>query len=135
MALVLFAFPIDVFRDLFALPVLVFVALAVWLVRKAAKAARTERNLEEETRVQRALDTASGAPELHAVPEQLEPSAEPVSAPLSEPVVTELARRPNVRWVRLAGRHVAWVEERGAGEVLCVARVERGQLVDEQQFS
>lgn len=125
----LLAFPIDVVRDLFGLPVLVFVALAIWLVRKAAKAARTERDLEQETRAQRAPD--AGAPGLHAVAGQ----PEPVSAPLSEPVVAELAQRPNVRWVRLAGRHVAWVEERGGAEVLCVARVERGQLVEEKQFS
>lgn len=128
------AFPIDVVRDLFGLPVLVFVLLSFWLVRKAMKAARTERILEDESRGSRAAVGEARAQGPRAVPDQLGSASTPLS-PLLEPVVTELSRRPNVRWVRLAGRHVAWVEDRGAVEVLCVARVEKGQLVDEEEFA
>lgn len=127
----LIAFPFDVLRDLLGLPALVFVVIAIWLVRKAVKAARTERDLEEEQRLKRAL-AINDVPLLHAVPVEAALVADPVLKQAS--LVAALAAGAQVLWIRSAGAHVAWGEKRENREVVCVARMEDGRLIDRREF-
>jgi hypothetical protein len=113
------------------LPGLVFLALCVWLVRKAVKAARTERDLEgehlegklaEELRAGKAR-AASQRPGLSAVPDLLpgeSPRADLGGAAAEHgALVAALVRQrgpgATLLWVRSSGSHVAWCERRGGG--------------------
>ncbi|HXN55644.1 MAG TPA: hypothetical protein VN874_05205 [Myxococcales bacterium] len=123
------------------LPGLVFLGLLVWLVRKAIKAARTERDLEEH-RLAAALaedvvalqagapaNAASGSTPL--VPQSKQaprPTKAPEGAPcrpehlaLMAQILGERERRGEadrveVVWARSAGEHLAWCERRAPAE-------------------
>jgi len=164
------------------LPGLVFLGLCAWLIRKAVKAARTERDLEEqrlegtfaeELRAARARAAASQRPNLITVaPPQPEAAAEapprdplaaadvreanPAHLPLVAGMVrereqllrthvgpTDVERRVEVLWVRSNATHVVWCERRHAAtlaargvtrEVICVAQVEGGVVLDRWSF-
>ncbi len=135
--------PLDAFTDLLG-PGLVFLLLAFWLVRKAFRAARTERQLEgEQGETLRSYQPAPPA-RPHLVPVQAAPAlagadlsharAEHVAA-----VAALLAEGPahalEVLWVRSLGAHVAWLEQLPAGEqALHVVRFEGGQLAERWTF-
>jgi hypothetical protein len=159
-------------------PGLIVIGLAVWLVRRAARAARNEATLEEQ-RLQaalggplQALGAAPGetAAALRAAPEAGEPEGPPlqparaadplagadllaaapehvqaIAAAVAERTAVAGAARVEVLWIRSAGPHVAWGERRlpaaTAGsapglvrELICVARVEDGQLKSRSIF-
>ena len=161
------------------LPGLVFIGLFAWLIRKVVKAARTERDLEEERlqgaladelRAAKARAEASLRPNLVAVagpePEQAPAhplagadtrGADPAHLPLVEAMAhereeqlraqpggdSEVARRVEVLWVRSNASHVVWCERRRAAtlaargvtrEVICVAQVESGAVVERWSF-
>jgi hypothetical protein len=164
------------------LPGLVFLGLCAWLIRKAMKAARTERDLEEqrlegtfaeELRAARARAAASQRPNLVAVaPPEPEAAAEapardplaaadvreadPAHLPLVAGMVreqeqllrahaapTDVERRVEVLWVRSSATHAVWCERRHATtpaaggtprEVICVARIEDGAVVERWSF-
>jgi hypothetical protein len=147
---------LDLLLDL-GLPGIVFLALCIWLVRKVARAARTERDLEgetlqgklaEELRAARARAEASQRPALEAV----EPAALPDPMPRADVrganpdhvrIVEEIARnRPvtgtevEVVWIRSNESHAVWCERRAGagGDVICVARIESGVVVDRWSF-
>jgi len=171
---------LDRFLDI-GLPGLVFLGLCAWLIRKAVKAARTERDLEEqrlegtfaeELRAARTRAAASQRPSLVAVaPPESETAAEaPPRDPLAAADVrdadpahlllvagmlrereqllrghvgpTDLARRDEVLWVRSNTTHAVWCERRHAApaaggttrEVICVARIEDGAVVERWSF-
>lgn len=125
------------------LPGLVFLGLSAWLVRKAVKAARTERDLEgdrlqgalaEELQAARARAAAVQRPQLAKVAEEAPaPSKEPLAGAdlrganpehlaLIEALVTgreaqlhlHAPGRLEVLWVRSSVTHVAWCERRHA---------------------
>jgi hypothetical protein len=144
---------LDLILDL-GLPGLVFLGLCVWLIRKVARAARTEADLESE-RLQAAL-----ADELRAARERAErsqpglaavPAAEvdPLAGadvrgadPAHLAVVAregEKSRRAGagvkVVWVRSNERYAVWCERSGGGrEVIWVARVEGGAVAERWSF-
>jgi len=172
---------LDRFLDI-GLPGLVFLGLCAWLIRKAMKAARTERDLEEqrlegtfaeELRAAGVRATASQRPNLVAVaPPEPEAAAEapppdPLAAadvreadPAHLPLVagmarereqllrahvgpTDLERRVEVLWVRSNATHAVWCERRHATtpaagattrEVICVARIEDGAVMERWSF-
>jgi len=151
----------DMLVDL-GLPGLVFLGLSFWLVRKVARAARTERDLEgerlegalaEELREgkARAAGTAR-APEAtqprlavvtEAPPEALR-GADLRGADLEHvTLVAEMIRaegepRAEVLWVRSNRAHAVWCERRRNGaavrEVIRVVRIEGGTVVERWSF-
>lgn len=130
--------PLDALRDLLG-PGLVFLVLAAWLVRKAWKASRTERELEVER--EQAAEPEPVRPKLVA---PAHPSlagadlgharAEHVAA-----VAALLAEEPvhaEVLWVRSLGGHAAWLVRLPAGEhALHVVRLEAGRVAQRWTFS
>lgn len=137
------------------LPGLVFFLLSVWLVRKVIKAARTERDLEEQ-RLAAALGAdvealrARSSPPAAAGPSRaIVPGADAAPCrPEHLAVIGKLlagSRGPGdpggveVVWARSAGEYAAWCERRWpsgpvataepAREILCVALVRDGKLV------
>jgi hypothetical protein len=151
---------LDLLLDL-GLPGIVFLALCVWLVRKVARAARTERDLEgeglqgalaEELRAARARAEAAQRPQLAAVEEAAPPPRDPVRAadvrganPAHVRIVEEIARdhpgspAVEVLWIRSNASHAVWCERRGPPEgairdVICVAHIEDGVIVDRWSF-
>jgi hypothetical protein len=143
---------LDLLLDL-GLPGLVFLGICVWLIRKAARAARTEADLEGE-RLQGAL-----AEELRAARTRAEQSQRPGLAPVPTPDVDALAGADvrgadpthlavvarersvapgagvTVLWVRSNETHVVWCERSGgAREVIRVARVEGGAVAERWSF-
>ena len=172
---------LDYFLDI-GLPGLVFLGLSAWLIRKAMKAARTERDLEEERlegtfaeelRAARARAAESHRPNLVAVAAPaaevaaeappLGPlaaadvrGADPAHLPLVAGMVrereqllrahvgpTDLERRVEVLWVRSNATHTVWCERRHATapaaggttrEVICVARIEDGAVMERWSF-
>ncbi|GAC1345745.1 MAG: hypothetical protein NVS2B9_11280 [Myxococcales bacterium] len=141
------------------LPGVVFLLLAVWLVRKAFKAARTERDLEEERlaaalgsdllalRAGAAPPQAASRPRLATLPGGGRTPAstagdaagctpghlaliEELRAGRSQPGGTAAAE---VIWARSAGEHAAWCERRAGGgtarDVLFVIQVRDGKIV------
>jgi hypothetical protein len=133
--------PLDVLRDLWG-PGLVFLLLAFWLVRKAWRAARTERELEED-RASPQSEPAALRPRLVAVAphpslasaDVTQARAEHVSA-VAALLQQEPARPAEVLWLRSLGAHAAWLEKLPAGEqVLQVARLEAGRVAQRWSFS
>ena len=137
---------LDLLLDL-GLPGLVFLGICVWLIRKAARAARTEADLEGE-RLQGAL-----AEELRAARARAEQSQRPGLAavrtadvdPLAgadvheaDPVHLAVVARSAegaVLWVRSNETHAVWCERIGVGrEVIRVARVEGGAVAEQWSF-
>lgn len=137
---------LDLLLDL-GLPGLVFLGICVWLIRKAARAARTEADLEGE-RLQGAL-----AEELRAARARAEQSQRPGLAavrtadvdPLAgadvrgaDPVHLAVVARSAegaVLWVRSNETHAVWCERIGEGrEVIRVARVEGGAVAERWSF-
>jgi hypothetical protein len=141
---------LDLLLDL-GLPGIVFLALCVWLVRKVARAARTERDLEGEG-LQGARAEAAQRPQLAAVEEAAPPPRDPVRAadvrganPAHVRIVEEIARdhpgspAVEVLWIRSNASHAVWCERRGPPEgairdVICVAHIEDGVIVDRWSF-
>jgi hypothetical protein len=144
----------DALRDLWG-PGLVFVALCIWLVRRALRAARNEAILEE----QRIRDfsesavtsiappTATATPTSNSpvrVPPQLfradvrgasQEHLEVLAHLVAEREATAGAKREEVLWVRSNPTHVAWAEMRaGNREVICVAQIDSGKVVARWQF-
>jgi hypothetical protein len=136
------------------LPGLVFLALCIWLIRKALKAARTEGDLEQErltgaladelraARARAALASA-GKPLLAPAPPAQDERRDPLvgadlrgANPEHVRLVLELERDKDVEvaWVRSSSTHVAWCERQlpreSLREVICVARVENGALLE-----
>jgi hypothetical protein len=134
-------FGLDHLLDL-GLPGLVFLGLSIWLIRKAIKAARTERDLEEERlegtladelRAGRARAGASQRSTLMAVAPPGGPPADPLAGAdrrgahpahllliaellrVQHAETTEVADRVEVLWVRSNESHVVWCERRHAG--------------------
>lgn len=148
----------DMLVDL-GLPGLVFLGLSFWLVRKVARAARTERDLEgerlegalaEELREgkARAAGTVRAAqPKLEVVteapPEALR-GADLRGADLEHvTLVAEVIRaegeaRVEVLWVRSNRAHAVWCERRRNGaavrDVIRVVRIEGGAVVERWSF-
>lgn len=143
---------LDLLLDL-GLPGLVFFGVCVWLIRKAARAARTEADLEGE-RLQGAL-----AEELRAARTRAEQSQRPGIAAVPTPDVDALAGADvrgadpahlavvarersgaagmgvTVLWVRSNETHAVWCERSGGGrEVIRVARVEGGAVAERWSF-
>jgi hypothetical protein len=141
------------------LPGLVFLGLSIWLIRKLMKAARTERDLEEE-RLQGAFAEELRAAKARAAASRQHPSLvalppEPAPAP-DDPLagadahaanpahlvlVAAIARQQSahVLWVRSNAEHVAWCERRhaaagGLRQVICVGRIEGGSITDQWFF-
>ena len=135
------AFPLDVLRDLWG-PGLVFLLLSFWLVRKAWRAARTERQLEEE-RDHPLPEPAPLKPRLVAV--ALHPSlanadltharAEHVTA-VASLLVSEPTREAEVLWLRSLGSHAAWLEKLPSGEHrLQVVELDGSRVMQRWTFS
>jgi hypothetical protein len=124
------------------------------LIRKLVKAARTERDLEEERlqgafadelRAAKALATAAQQPNLVAV---VPPAPDPMASAdirgasrAHLPLVAEMARQreAEVLWVRSNADHVVWCERRhpvagATREVICVASLEGGTIVEQWFF-
>jgi hypothetical protein len=139
----------------------VFVGLCVWLIRKAAKAARTERDLEDERleggladelRAGRARAAGSRQrPNLVAVSEVEAPPPEPLAgadlrgvdpahialiAAMVRDRKQESGRGVEVLWVRSTATHAVWCERRpdAARELIRVARIENGAVVEQWSF-
>ena len=148
---------LDLLLDL-GLPGIVFLALCVWLVRRALRAARTERDLEgerlqgalaDELRAARAQAEASQRPQLAAV-EAAESRTQVADVRGANPghvrIVEEFARQRaqggeglELLWVRSNASHAVWCERRlpSSGpprEVICVARIEGGAAVERWSF-
>lgn len=138
---------LDLLLDL-GLPGLVFLGLCVWLIRKAARAARTEADLEgerlqgalaEELRAARTRAEQSQRPGLAAVPipdvDALAGADVRGADPAHLAVVARSAEGVTVLWVRSNEAHVVWCERGGAGrEVIRVARVEGGAVAERWSF-
>jgi hypothetical protein len=168
---------LDLLLDL-GLPGLVFLGLCVWLIRKAARAARTEGDLEgerlqgslaDELSAGRARAAASQQPNLSALPDiSVDPNPNPLSGanleaadPAHLPLISALVadresqlrsqntgpsdvpRRIEVLWVRSTATHAAWCERRHAAtfaaramtrDVICVAHIDRGLVVDRWSY-
>ena len=109
---------LDLLLDL-GLPALVFLSLAVWLIRKAVKAARTEEGLEKDRfegsladELAKGRAVAAG----HAPP----PSASP--SPSSSKVL----------WKHTTATHTVWCERlEGDREVVRVSRLSSGEVIAE----
>jgi hypothetical protein len=154
---------LDLLLDL-GLPGIVFLALCFWLVRRAVRAARTERDLEgerlqgafaEELRAARARAEAVQRPQLTAV-EAVAPrdpaaaadvrGAHPAHVRIVEEIAREGARGNPVGtaavellWIRSNASHAVWCERHTATsgtmrEVICVARIESGAVVERWSF-
>jgi len=145
---------LDLLLDL-GLPGLVFLGICVWLIRKAARAARTEADLEgerlqgalaEELRAARARAEQSQRPGLAAVPTA---GADPLAGadvrgadPAHLAVVARERERSaaagmgvTVLWVRSNESHAVWCERSGEGrEAIRVARVEGGAVAEQWSF-
>jgi len=136
----------------------VFLGLSVWLVRKVLKAARTERDLEEqrfegafadELRAAKARAAAAAQrPNLAAVTESGRDAPEPdplarADARGARPdhlaVVGKLVRAREeaveVLWIRSSATHAVWCERAGTTDVVRVARIERGAVVEQWSFA
>jgi hypothetical protein len=141
---------LDLVLDL-GLPGLVFLGLSVWLIRKVARAARTERDLEserlegalaEELREGKARAAGTASPRLEVVqaPAETLRGADLRGADLEHvTLVAELIRaegegRVEVLWVRSNRAHAVWSERRRAGEVIRVVRIEGGAVVERWSF-
>ena len=136
----------DALRDLWG-PGLVFIALCVWLVRRAVRAARNESILEEQ-RVRDALNPPSSSPaplpspsSVRIPPQLFRADVRGASAEHLEVLANLLASRDGagrpteVLWVRSNSTHVAWAENRsGNREVICVAQVDGVAVVARWQF-
>ena len=142
----------DAARDLWG-PGLVFVALCIWLVRRAIRAARNESILEEQ-RLRDAFDlpsTSTATPTSPSSPALPSPSPSPLRIP--EPLfradvrgasqehlevvakLTAASKNVEVLWVRSNATHVAWAEARpGNRDVICVAQVDGTAVVARWQF-
>jgi hypothetical protein len=128
------------------------------LIRKLMKAARTERDLEEqrlqgpfadELRAGKARAAASQHPSLVAVPEPAPASASPLASadthtanPAHLPLVAAMAREDaaEVLWVRSTTDHVVWCERRPSSsgptrQLLRVAKIEAGSITTHWSFS
>ena len=157
------------------LPGLVFLGLAVWLVRKIVKAARNESDFEsdrlegafaEELKAARAL--AAGRPlekerekekETEKEPELVPDlsGVDPAHLPIIEALVaereaqarashsgpTDVLKRVELVWARSNATHAVWCERRHAAtraaramtrEVICVAQIEKGKVVERWFF-
>ena len=134
--------PLDILRDLWG-PGLVFLLLAFWLVRKAWRAARTERELEQDRELDLRAPPEALRPKLVAVAphpslasaDLAQARAEHVAA-VAALLVAEPARAAEVLWLRSLGTHAAWLEKLPAGEqILQVARLEAGQIAQRWSFS
>jgi hypothetical protein len=143
---------LDLLLDL-GLPGVVFIGLCVWLIRRAARAARTEAELEgerlqgalaDELRAARARAEALQGPGLAAVPPvETDPLAGADvrgAAPAHLAVVARERERSGeagvkVLWVRSNETHAVWCERSAEGrEVIRVARVEEGAVVERWSF-
>lgn len=144
----------DAVRDLWG-PGLVFVALCVWLVRRAIRAARNESILEEQ-RLRDAFDLPSSStatPTTTPTSSTTSTSTSPSSLRIPEPLfradvrgasqehlevvakLTAASKNVEVLWVRSNATHVAWAEARpGNREVICVAQVDGTSVVARWQF-
>ena len=144
---------LDLLLDL-GLPGVVFLGLCAWLIRKAARAARTEADLEgerlqgalgEELRAARARAEQSQRPGIAAA---RTPDADPLAGadvrgadPAHLAVVArERSAAPGagvtVLWVRSNETHAVWCERSGGGrEVIRVARVEGGAVAERWSFA
>jgi hypothetical protein len=111
---------LDLLLDL-GLPGIVFVALAVWLIRKAVKAARTEDDLEHQRFQGNLADELARG---RAVAAGQAP-ADPVAAnPRHEP--------RTVLWRHSTATHTIWCErDAGGHEVVRVARLATGEVIAE----
>jgi hypothetical protein len=151
------------------LPGVIFLGFCAWLVRKVAKAARTEGDLEAE----RLRDALGALPSPESKPEpkpERERNPKPILPPLGDvsganpahlPIIAELVaerelalrhlhqgptdapRRVEVLWVRSTAAHAVWCERRNAAttaarsmtrDIICVAQIERGKVVDRWSF-
>jgi hypothetical protein len=150
---------LDLVIDL-GLPGIVFVGLCVWLVRKVVRAARTERDLEsdrfegafaEELKAARArADAAAHRPELVAVastPDAVRTALDGADVRGARPehvrLVEDLLRGasgapPDVLWIRSNAAHLVWcerhIESANVREVIRVARIENGAIVERWSF-
>jgi hypothetical protein len=139
---------LDLLLDL-GLPGLVFLGVCVWLIRKAARAARTEADLEgerlqgalaEELRAARTRAEQSQRPGLAAVPTPDADALAGADVRGADPahlavVARERERGVEVVWVRSSETHAVWCERNGGGrEVIRVARVEGGAVAERWSF-
>jgi hypothetical protein len=126
------------------LPGLVFLGLFIWLIRKLIKAARTEQDLEghrlqgtlaEELAAGRARAAGNRGPSLHPAPEP-EPAPDLAGAtPAHLALISSLIPRDALLlWARSTPTHAVWCERRRSGDVLCVARIESGQVLQRWSF-
>ena len=116
--------PLEALRDLLG-PGLVFLALSLWLVRKAWKATRTERELKVER------EQPGPADPLHLV----SPAADAPDAHAEHVALVHGLASGDVLWIRSLGAHVAWLERGAAGErVLRVLRLDQGAVAERWEF-
>jgi len=136
------------------LPGLVFIGLAVWLLRKVIKAARTEGAFEEE-RLRSALGDTLADDARRVSPDFVPPAAD--HRALVERLVEEreqqirlqhvgpadVKKRVELLWVHSTPSHAVWCERRHAAtaaasamtrDVICVAQIEKGQVVERWFF-
>ncbi len=137
-----------------------FVGLCVWLVRKAARAARTEDDLEgdrfrgalaDELRQARERARRVNEKESQNEDEDPNPNMSPTALPLPTPTAflrhtdTAGASRPHlaliaplltadVLWVHSTATHCVWCERRPSGDVVCIAHIESGAIVGRCSF-
>ncbi len=120
----------ELVRDL-AGPGIVFLLLAVWLVRKAWKAARTERELEHERDHPLPAAPSPAAPRLQLLNKPAALAGADTAHARAEHVAhvaALLEPTAQVAWVRSLGANVAWLERLPGGEhALHVARPETGE--------
>jgi hypothetical protein len=111
---------LDLLLDL-GLPGIVFLALAVWLIRKAVKAARTEDALEHQ-RFQGTLADELGRGRAVAAGQV---AADPAAASLPQEPRTIL-------WKHSTATHTIWCERDAAGhDIVRVARLATGEVIAE----
>jgi hypothetical protein len=120
----------ELLRDL-AGPGVVFLLLATWLVRKAWKAARTERELEHERELEEAAPPSPAQPLLKVLDERDGMRGADTTHARAEHVAhvaAQVQSPAQVVWVRSLGANVAWLERLPGGEhALRVARPETGE--------
>jgi uncharacterized membrane protein len=133
---------LDLLLDL-GLPGIVFLGLCFWLVRRTVRAARTERDLE---RQRPQLAAVAAAPPRPPVPSADVRGANPAHVRIVEEIAREAAQgspagAPTVEvlWIRSNASHAVWCERRTPGggtvrEVICVARIESGAVVERWSF-
>jgi hypothetical protein len=134
---------LETLRDLWG-PGLVFLAIAIWLVRKAWKAARTEGQLEHDRAHGRDPIAGDVLPSPSEPPRRREglAGADIAHARADHVAAVEAALRESppegpveVAWVRSFGPHAAWLERGLAGaHALHVIRVEGGRAVERWTF-